>query len=50
MKEISLNMQRCALTSGPADGDHDQKAVLVFAVSLRDPAEHLPRSGDFLHS
>lgn len=43
-------MHQCVLTSGPPDGDHDQKAVFVFVVGLRDPTEHLPGSGDFLHS
>lgn len=43
-------MHRRVLTSGPPDGNHDQQAVFVFAVGLRDPTEHLPGSGDFLHS
>lgn len=50
VNKIPLNRHRCGLTSGPPDGYHDQQAVFVFAVGLRDPAEHLPGSADLLHS
>lgn len=48
MRFLSTGHRR-DLTSGPADGDHDQQAVFVSAVGLRDPAEHLPGPGDLLH-
>lgn len=36
-------------TFSPADGDHDQQAVLVLAAGLGDSAQHLPRSRHLLH-
>jgi len=36
-------------TSSPADGDHDQQAVLVLAAGLGDSAQHLPRPRHLLH-
>lgn len=37
------------LTSSPSDGNHNKKAVLVFAVSLSHPSKDLPRPRHFLH-
>lgn len=36
-------------TSSPADSNHDQQAVVVFAVSLSDASQHLPCPGHLLH-
>lgn len=46
-------MNNCTMwlqTSSPPDGNHDQQAVLVFAVGLGDPSEHFPRPGHLFHS
>lgn len=49
-KTKSFPNKRHLLTSRPPDGDHNQQAVFVFVLSLRDASQDLPRPGDLLHS